>query len=459
MKTPLLIIIFIGLYLNCNSQSVIRLNIRNVPTILCGDSVQLTADLTSEPVKLSLETLGQGSDDIRLKVVDKLTLKVHKDLNLHVSTKLDTILNLDKGEYYLLWINGGANLKNPELNCKRGLWTVTDSLLQLEFKVDTIVDTTKVIYKWEDSEFNSKSIKVAPHKTQYFSVTASTLNGYVLAKNSVKVNVYPYEQFINESKQWKYVQTLTLTKSSYTSYRITDGYFKGDTLLNNECYKKFYCKSYFPNSIDRDTTYNLSFLFKEDTSERKIFIQDLRYNTNALLYDFKLKVGDEFNAYVFNNYYSKKKVVSTEVFNKNHKKIIFHDSTTWIEGIGSITRGYIPAEGELICTTNKDSVLYLNSTYKDCNPVFVQDPWGIETSKSDNIEVFPNPVNACSIIRLLNSSEKQIVEIFNYQGKLIKSDIFHGQYPIGKLNLIKGFYILKIKTNYSISNNINIIVN
>lgn len=260
-----------------------------------------------------------------------------------------------------------------------------------------------------------------------------------------------YEPFISETKQWRYVQTLYLTKkSTQTLYLVTLGYFNGDTLINNIKYSKFYNKNIEPNNVSLDTTIYLSYFFNEDTINKKVYVYDFHFGKTALLYDFTIKEGDFFNIYVLNDIYVKHTVIKVDTIltlSKKLKRIMFNDSTTWIESIGCIIKTEIPSAGDLICVKENNSVLYLNKNYNNCDTIFQQGGDKIinETNNYKYISLFPNPIERTSVLKVnINQNSKSKIEIYNTIGLLIKEDYFIDNYPIGTIKIAKGLYIYRV---------------
>jgi hypothetical protein len=256
-----------------------------------------------------------------------------------------------------------------------------------------------------------------------------------------------YEPFISESKQWRYVQELYLTGDG-AYYIVEKGFFSGDTILNDIKYSKYYKQQNQPDTdIER-----IAYFFREDTIEKKIYVYDFVFNKTALLYDFTLIKGDTFSIYLVNDLYMKQAVLDVDTFftvNKKLKRIVFDDSTTWIEGFGCVTRTIIPSEGELICIKEDNSVLYINNKYNNCDTIFQQGynngTKDVNLDNSYNFIIFPNPITNSSVIRIkTNKYEKLKVEIYNCLGLLVVRDNFVENYNIGSINLTKGLYICKI---------------
>jgi hypothetical protein len=256
-----------------------------------------------------------------------------------------------------------------------------------------------------------------------------------------------YEPFIGENKQWRYHKAYTLTSGGKVDF-VDLGLFRGDTILNDTTFSKFYMLMEQPFMQNETLPYS----FREDTIEKQVWVHDFKFNKTALLYDFKLTIGDTFNIYIVNDIFMRQTVTDVDTFyteNKKLKRIVFDDSTTWIECIGSITQGIIPSEGELLCYRENGEELYINPRYNNCDTVF-------ENGPSDNIKnnnyknllnsyVYPNPIVSISNIKIeSNLNEECEIEIYNNLGVLIMKGKFINDYPVGSLNLRKGTYIYRI---------------
>jgi hypothetical protein len=90
--------------------------------------------------------------------------------------------------------------------------------------------------------------------------------------------------------------------------------------------------------------------------------------------------------------------------------------------------------------------MYLNPSYSNCDTVFTQGTWdNIQTIKSNEVIVFPNPVVSTSVVRANTPTNEPLkIEIFSYSGKFVREDYFSGEYPIGSIDLQKGMYVYRI---------------
>lgn len=254
-----------------------------------------------------------------------------------------------------------------------------------------------------------------------------------------------YEPFIGENKQWRYHQQLFLTSGGKVDI-VEMGFFRGDTVLNDTVFSKFYMLIEQPY-MQYET---LPYSFREDTIEKRVWVHDFVFNKTAKLYDFKLAIGDTFDIYIVDDIFMKQTVIDVDTFytdNKKLKRIVFDDSTTWIEGIGSITKSNIPSDGELLCYRENGEVLYINAQYDNCDTIF-----GLSDNIKDNnyknllnSYVYPNPVISISKIKMeSNHNEEYKIEIYDNVGVLIKEDKFYNDYPVGSLYLKSGTYIYRI---------------
>jgi len=254
-----------------------------------------------------------------------------------------------------------------------------------------------------------------------------------------------YFPFINESKIWRYVQTICLTGPNSCTHYVETGFFKGDTLIDNYKYHAFYKKLEQPSLLGG----RIAYYFREDTITRQVYLYDPTFDKKALLYDFSLNKGDSFNIYILDDIYKKKTVINVDTvitYDKKLKRILFNDSTTWIEGIGCVTSTIIPSGGELICMKQNDSVLYKNEKYENCDTIFNDDTSiSIEQQNMNSVSVFPNPIEKSSVIEIGKISDENFkIEIYDCVGLLRKVDSFRKKYPIGSLNLIKGIYFCRV---------------
>ncbi len=107
---------------------------------------------------------------------------------------------------------------------------------------------------------------------------------------------------------------------------------------------------------------------REDTVEKKVYSRHNITDTEELIYNFSLEVGD-----IFNNHFYVDSIKNIEYFGAIKKTFYMHDissggSNIWIEGVGALSgilssdeiyQGYLEGYGMNCCYLN-DSLLYQN---------------------------------------------------------------------------------------------------
>ncbi len=238
---------------------------------------------------------------------------------------------------------------------------------------------------------------------------------------------------------------------------------EGDTIFNNETYKKIYRCDYSPS------IYNKVFLggIREDSlnkvyfylgSNMSLFTADLlQPMTTYLLYDFSLNIGDVLNVVNSQNSIQTLQTIdSVLVGNTYRKRWIFNGvnglNREWIEGIGDVQGLFFPLqytfEDQQLLSCYEDDALFWNNPQlsgADCFTVGIDDS---ESQINTIVNVYPNPVlNKLSIEIPNNVNEDFEIELFDITGRSVKSKTYSNQKKIdvniGDLN--KGIYILRIR--------------
>ncbi len=104
---------------------------------------------------------------------------------------------------------------------------------------------------------------------------------------------------------------------------------------------------------------------REDIDSQKVYYYD--YRGKKLLYDFSLRNGD-----VISTWYASgiaENVDSVTIETKLHKRILFTNGVTWIEGVGDLNGpvsktmpfplcGIEPTKRTLLCVFNNSNLIY-----------------------------------------------------------------------------------------------------
>lgn len=236
-----------------------------------------------------------------------------------------------------------------------------------------------------------------------------------------------------------------------------------DTTINGKLYHKLY------NSEDTIFTEKelCGGIREEDKKVYFYALDSLTYpregtipDTEYLLYDFSLKVGDMITR---DNYrvgapLSVSHIDSILIGTEYRKSIIFdYDYSyemSWIEGIGSL-RGIITVtaprltgggdSNNLICFRQNNEILYHNRGYgNDCFYTSLND---IPNPKI-GFKVYPNPVSGELFIQPnSNIDESFSLEIYSVKGELIKTECLEPRRNLHRIDtssLRNGIYIVRL---------------
>ena len=147
-------------------------------------------------------------------------------------------------------------------------------------------------------------------------------------------NAQKYVPLVSEDYLWSYCDVRKMEVFSYNLYYI-QFYFKGDTVINQNNYKKLY-----QNACDQNMTYYIAAMREVDKKTYAVFQGESK---EKLIYDFGLNKGDDFYSELTNIAYKVQEVDSVIVNGEKRKRINFEYSfDVWIEGIGSLDNHYLP---------------------------------------------------------------------------------------------------------------------
>lgn len=264
-----------------------------------------------------------------------------------------------------------------------------------------------------------------------------------------------YKPLLDDFNEWQFT-------SCYFGC-LTDVYYtNGDTIVNGKNHKV----------LDGFHYISRSFLLHEEVAERKVYLTfvDPPINTEYLLYDFSLPIGDSID---MKNpitpfpedagYYILDSIVLRPLVDLNDYRHFYLSpapsntiSTTeavWIEGLGSLSlisapSGYpdINGVGQLSCFFKEAELFYSDLDSIDaCDPVIL----GIDTNKNslDEVEVLTLISNDCI---LNNTSEVRFVDVFDLNGRRLKTFDNNGDNRITlDLSTFKsGVYLLVVYNRY-----------
>ncbi|MDR0762902.1 MAG: T9SS type A sorting domain-containing protein [Bacteroidales bacterium] len=255
-------------------------------------------------------------------------------------------------------------------------------------------------------------------------------------------------------------------------------YFDGDSIVADKTYRKvFSCNDWLHENIMSEG------LIREQ--DKKTYFIPKDSEIEYLLYDFSLEEGANFEYqdpwrqipenkssseifyvkkvdFVKINGIQKKRIQLTDL--PPYDNIVY---TVWVENIGSLAGFYrpcgIPAPGgyqRVICYFQNSELIYKNSMYSECYydkaeglPLVenfsewddFSDVASVESITTDNLTIYPNPVDNILIISSLNDAIS-FVEITDVSGKTVyaKRLSANKKYDIDMSHFISGMYFFRV---------------
>lgn len=187
---------------------------------------------------------------------------------------------------------------------------------------------------------------------------------------------------------------------------------------------------------------NSSCVMREENG--KVYVYNQTHETEEILLDFTLEIGDEiildtqnphYCYYIGGVYMEGTPItvsnVSTQFIAGNDRKVIELEYQgelvdTWIEGIGTLNGilpfdfTYFDSDTYLSCYTN-NGVAYFFNGYTECL-------FGINDFDKDAIKLAPNPVTEYSTIQFPIESEIDFIKIFDVFGRLVRNEKIYSEY-------------------------------
>jgi hypothetical protein len=235
---------------------------------------------------------------------------------------------------------------------------------------------------------------------------------------------------------------------------ITEIYvIQGDSIFNSLSYKKIW--------MTNDSTLNGLMYQGLLREENNVVYYVPPSNTEGILYDFNLDVGD--TTYVKNMFCGDVEletvviaIDTVEYFGRERKRWYLESDgwqEYWIEGIGSMNGPLhsfyalciICPVWELLCFHENDELLYILYGEEECFQTSV----GIEEiSTPESYKIIPNPVTGGQLCELRSSRQLKQVSIFNSSGILVKQVLPVQNQPIifRTSHMNPGLYLIKIET-------------
>ncbi len=255
------------------------------------------------------------------------------------------------------------------------------------------------------------------------------------------------QTFLQENKTWNVVTCMNFSGCGTQSFRII-----GDTTIGQIEYKKLYSTS--------DTTltnWNLYGAMRENNNQ--VFIYNLYLETEELLYDFNLSVGDTFSTTVYTPDYVGCPInmvvtsIDTVILENNEPRQRFNFmGEQWVSGIGSlygliyvgVVECIIDMYYDLSCCYENNELIYQSQSFDNC---FVNTV-GLDENDNDIIKsVFPNPFSQSTLLKFdYSSSENYHLRIISVTGQVVMEikDIKSGEVIIHGNQLNSGIHFYRV---------------
>ena len=295
-----------------------------------------------------------------------------------------------------------------------------------------------------------------------------------------------YHPFPTENAIWHALAFKPEWKTNKTEYEVFSQQFilQGDTVIENEDWKKIYYRNQYLGNIDfRDDLYYTAAIRENDN--KQIIVKIAEY-PEFVLYDFSLEVGDTIhydlaagstisgsNPMIFSSNHPHYKVVIAKdsillendqyrnriklhSFSENYGAL--YDNNYWVEGMGSTewTGLFHPIAievddcgywKEFVCFMQDEEVIYLDNPY--CDDCLCETFTSIDNVVDTNplLNVYPNPSKGNLTIAISESATGNLVlRITDISGKITFEQFLRNQRQINmNLGTYKsGFYIIQL---------------
>lgn len=264
------------------------------------------------------------------------------------------------------------------------------------------------------------------------------------------------QSFLQENKTWNVVECMNFSGCGTRSFRII-----GDTTIGQVDYKKLYSTN--------DTTFtnwNLYGAMRENNNQ--VFIYNSYLDSEELLYDFNLTVGDTFSTIVNTPDYIDCSIdivvssIDTVILENNEPRQRFTFSgEQWISGVGSlygliyvgVDQCIFDMYYDLSCCHENEELVFRSPNFDNCliNTVGLN-----ENSTQISHSVYPNPFTQTTVLNFnYSSSQTYRLQIINSTGQVVMkiNQINSGKIEISGNELNSGiyFYLLTNDKNEIVS--------
>jgi Secretion system C-terminal sorting domain len=262
-----------------------------------------------------------------------------------------------------------------------------------------------------------------------------------------------YHPFPDSNAVWNFHFLFYCMGGGGTSDELFSITISGDTVINGQIYHKL--TTPFVQSYSTGNCGGISKGYKgairQETTDRKVFIVPPSGNTEQLLYDFTMHVGDTVKGYIETIAPLPDIVQSIDsvlVGNTYHKRWNINTcyNIHFIEGIGSTYGLVVYSPGcitdlpdySITCFQQNGRTLYPDTT---ANCALITSVNSIEKEQGE-IKISPNPSNGSFIVDLGQSMNIKEIRLTDLLGKIVFQQQTDKQSKIKITVLLSGTYIL-----------------
>lgn len=256
------------------------------------------------------------------------------------------------------------------------------------------------------------------------------------------------QTFIQENKAWNVVECMNLAGCGTQTFKIL-----GDTTIGQTAYKKLYATN--------DTTISNWFRYGAlRENENRVYFYLFANETEVVLYDFNLTVGESFistyNSIEYQGCPIEMEVSSIDTVTvengEQRQRFNFSDGETWISGIGSlyglvyvgVYQCIIDMYYNLSCCHENEELVFLSPNFDHC---LINTVGQNEISTRMNHTVFPNPFTQTTVLNFdYSDSQTYRLQIINLTGQVVKeiNQINSGKIEISGNQLNSGIYFYQL---------------
>ena len=226
----------------------------------------------------------------------------------------------------------------------------------------------------------------------------------------------------------------------------------GDTIISDTLYKKVYRRNLrvyvYPYEPTND--YHLVRLIRDDIQQKKVYQRFLSSDSESLLFDFSLEVGD----YVYLPITDADMdlvtgIYSGEVFGNQTNTFYFAYDYYYMEGLGS-NCGFLEPMTIVVKKYNDGEFTELRDycIEEDCESIFVSTD-ELDT-KTNGISIYPQPATD-NISFSIGENNFCNIQIFNINGKLLEELAGESVIQWDCENVNSGIYFYKVISESKIS--------